>query len=104
MKRRPRAERRARERATEKLGRERERLFRSEPGATPERALSVESAHAVEPRARSVPCPRCGGELAVLEHLAVTTESGRLREARVACKGCGARRSLWLRIGRALPN
>jgi hypothetical protein len=101
---RPRAKRRESERASEKLTVARERLFQLEVGGSPERPLSVVSAAVVETQAESVPCPRCDGKHEVLEHVAVTVQRVRLREARLRCRQCGTRRSLWFRIKDLGPN
>jgi len=80
------------------LGEDRERLFQLEPGGAPTSPLEVETPALVEPRAAALPCPRCGGEHELLEHLAVVAGTARLREARVRCRACAARRSLWFRL------
>lgn len=92
---RPRKVRRAAERAEEKLTLGREKLFRLDLGGSPERPLEVPTPALVEPSARSLPCPSCGAAHEVLEHAAVKRGDARLREARLRCTGCGARRSLW---------
>jgi hypothetical protein len=92
------AERRARTRHDEKVGRTRERLARLEPGGGPNRPLDVPSASLVEPEARSMPCPKCLGSCAVVEHSAETQEGRRLRIAHMMCKGCGGRRAIYFRI------
>jgi hypothetical protein len=96
--RRPRAARRAEQRASEKNAELGEKLFRVSPGGTPERPRDVVSAALVEAQARSEACPRCGGTLLLLEHAAVVAEGARLREARLRCASCGSKRSLWFRI------
>jgi hypothetical protein len=101
---RPRAKRRETERAGEKLKAARERLFQLEPGGSPERPLSVASAAVVEAHAESVPCPYCQGKHELVEHVAVTVSRVRLREARLRCRQCGTRRSLWFRIDAVGPN
>jgi hypothetical protein len=95
---RARSQRRAAERATDKLARQRERLLELEPGGTPERPIDVESASVVEPRAQSLPCPRCGTPLRVDAHLAPSTPGMRLREVQASCPRCGHRRSIWFRL------
>jgi hypothetical protein len=80
------------------LARDGERLFAGGPGGNPERPIDIDSAAVVEPRARSTPCPRCGGEHNVDEHAAVTRDNGRLREAKLRCRRCGTTRSLWFRL------
>jgi hypothetical protein len=96
--RRPRAARRAQQRASEKNAELGEKLFRLSPGSAPERPRDVISAALVEAQARSERCPRCGGTLLLLEHAAVVAGATRLREARLRCSDCGVRRSLWFRI------
>ena len=58
-KKRPRTERRERERALDKLARDREKLARLELGGSAERPIELESASQVEPHARSLRCTRC---------------------------------------------
>lgn len=69
-----------------------------EPGGTPERPIDVSTAALVEPKARSVACPRCDEVLAVESHDAHTDERGRLREVSLRCRSCGTTRKLWFRI------
>lgn len=99
-----RAARREAERAAVKLARDRERLAALEPGGAPERPIELTSASEVEVAARSMPCPRCGGEVRVDEHLAETVGAARLRIAKVSCPGCGLRRAVYFRLGALLPN
>jgi hypothetical protein len=95
---RPRTARRERARKLAKLASDRERLFALEPGGSAERPIEVHTPSVIETRARSMPCPRCDGEHEVLEHAAVSTERGSLREARLRCRSCGSRRSVWFRL------
>lgn len=99
-----RAARRLLARQEAKLARARERLADLDPGGAPHRPLEVESASEVEPRARSMPCPKCEGELRVEEHAAATIDSVRLRIARMVCARCGSRRSIYFRLGSPLPS
>jgi hypothetical protein len=85
-------------RAAADLARDRERLFALDPGGSPERPLDVPAVSVIELRAATVACPRCDGEHRVEEHAAVTSGGVRLREARLACRSCGSRRSLWFRL------
>src|SRR5262245_17724703 len=78
---RTRTDRREAERAQEKLASQREKLFALEAGGSAGHPREVVSASLVEPESRSLRCPRCEGELHVLEHLAVTLDGTRLREA-----------------------
>jgi hypothetical protein len=98
------AERRAHTRAEEKLGRTRERLARLAPGGEPNHPLDVTSASVIEPQARSMPCPKCLGPCALIEHSAETREGKRLRIAHTICKACGGRRAIYFRIAGDLLN
>jgi hypothetical protein len=95
---RARTQRREAGRTLSKLQAAREKLFHLDPGGSPERPLDVSSAAVVETHAESVPCPRCEGKHDVLEHVALTRDEARLREARLRCRQCGSLRSLWFRI------
>lgn len=101
---RPRTKLRAATRASEKLAEARQRLFELEAGGSSERPLSVVSAAVVEAHAESVPCPRCEGKHDVVEHVALTLNGVRLRQAKLRCRQCGTTRSMWFRINDALPN
>jgi hypothetical protein len=101
---RPRTKLRETARTVDKLRIARERLFGLEVGGSPERPLSIASAAVVEIQAESVPCPRCEGKHEVSEHVAVTVQGIRLREARLRCRRCGTTRSLWFRISDVGPN
>ena len=101
---RTRTNRRDAERAQEKLAAAREKLFALEVGGSAARPREVVSASLVEPEARSQRCPRCQGELRVLEHLANTVDGIRLREAKLECRHCGSRRSRWFKIVRPEAN
>jgi hypothetical protein len=103
-KRSPKAERRAKARAEEKLGKKREQLAKIEAGGSPERPIDVVSVSVVETRAKSMPCPGCLGTSRVEEHAAETVEGRRLRIARMQCAQCGARRVVYFRIVRATMN
>jgi hypothetical protein len=92
---RPRTVRREAERRLLSLADDKERLFTLGPGGAPERPIAVDSVPVIEIRARAMPCPRCDGEHSVQDHAAVTVRGVRLREVRLACRGCGSRRSLW---------
>jgi hypothetical protein len=76
----------------------REELSRTEPGGAPDRPIDVVSPSEVEVRARSIPCSRCGGDVRLEEHLAVTIDGRRLRAARVGCAYCGFSRAVYFRI------
>jgi hypothetical protein len=72
------------------------------PGGAPDRPLRVESSAVIEPRATREPCPFCGGDVEVVEHLARTVGAERLREVVVRCRGCGKRRSLWFALAESV--
>ena len=93
-----RAVRRTEERNRAKLQNDRERLFLLEPGGQPERPIEAHSAAVIETQATSVPCPRCGGSQEVVEHAALVHNGVRLRDAKLRCRQCGSKRSLWFRI------
>jgi len=95
---RERTARRERARDLGKVSRDRERLFALGPGGSSESPIAIDSPAVVEPKARAIPCPRCGGEHEVVEHVAVTRDGARVREARLRCRGCRSRRSLWFRL------
>jgi hypothetical protein len=99
-----RARRRAAARGEERVGELREQLFATQPSSSAERPLGVSSASVIEPHARALPCPRCEGALHVEEHSARTIGDRRLREVRVACRRCGARRSLWYELVQPDPT
>ena len=99
MAKRARTERRATQRAEEKLVRQREKLATIEPGGAPDRPIDVSSASVIEPQARAHACARCGaGALRVTEHEARELAGRRLRVVRLACPQCGAARVLYLHI------
>jgi hypothetical protein len=97
-KKRGRSDRRRLERDAKKLADAREKLAKLSEGGAPERPIDVESASVVEARAAALGCARCGGEVRILEHEAV---SG-LRRVRARCKQCSAVREVWLRIAERL--
>jgi ferredoxin len=94
----PKAERRAKARAAEKLAKKREKLAKIEAGGSPERPIEVVSASVVEPAATSMPCPTCLGACRVEEHAAETVDGKRLRIARMLCVQCGAKRAVYFKI------
>lgn len=75
-----------------------ERAARELPGGAAEHPLDVTSAAVVEPRARAVPCVRCGGELEWRRERASSTPRGILREIELTCRLCHAPRTLWFRV------
>jgi hypothetical protein len=87
--------------ADEKLVRARMKLMDLEPGGSPERPVDVSTAALVEPKARSVPCPRCNEPFTVEAHEAYTDDHGRLREVVLRCRACGTTRNMWFRIVQA---
>ena len=99
-----RAARRAAVRSNEKLVRDLERLWLLSPGGSPERPIDLVSASQVETQASSTPCPLCEGALRVEEHAAVTVGASRLRVTHMICQACGARRSIYFRLGSPLPS
>ncbi len=100
----PNAQRRAAERAREKIADASEKLARLEPGGAPERPIEIETASLVEPHARSIPCLRCGHEVRVVDHEAKTIGERRLRVVRTKCTRCGAIRVFYMRITTPLSS
>jgi hypothetical protein len=90
--------RREADRRSAAFTRDAERLFTLEPGGAPERPIAVDSASIVESRSTATVCPRCGATHRVDEHVAVSIGGVRLREAKLVCRNCGSRRSLWFRL------
>jgi hypothetical protein len=104
-KKRPRTERRERERAAVKLAEARLKLARLEPGGSPERPIEVDSASVVEPHALAIGCAACGEATRLEEHGVVHVPGARsLRVARVRCSRCGARREIFFRLGTTLAS
>jgi hypothetical protein len=64
------------------------------PG-TPDRPIVVTSSAVIEPRAMSLPCPRCAGEYRILEH---TRPRHGIRRVDAQCRHCSAPRTLWFRL------
>lgn len=81
--------RREADRTEKKLLEARMTLSRLEPGGSAERPIEVSTASLVEPTARDMPCPACGGSVRVLDHTAETIGGRRLRVAKVDCARCG---------------
>jgi hypothetical protein len=84
--------------ADEKLVRARAKLMDLEPGGAPERPIDVTTAALVEPKARSISCPRCNEPFSVEAHEAHSDDHRRLREVALRCRICGMTRSSWFRI------
>jgi hypothetical protein len=102
--RRPRTERRARERELRKQVRERERIAELAPGGAPERPIVVATAAVVEPRASSSRCHQCGGELELTDHTAEQRDGVNLRVAHTKCRRCHVAGRLWFRIDPPRPS
>jgi hypothetical protein len=98
---RARTERRERERAARQLVRDQQKLAELLPGGSPERPIEVVSSSVIAVRARSHPCPLCGGGLRLDEETASTAE---LRAAHMTCVRCGVKRQLWFRISGPRQN
>ena len=101
---RKRAERRAADRAQEKLGRDLLHLAAAEPGGKPEKPILVQSPSEVEVRAAAMPCPVCQSGVRVEEHTAETVAGVRLRVARVVCTFCRTKRAVYFQLAGAMPN
>ncbi len=97
---RPRTERRERERAQRKLARDRQRLAELSPGGTPERPITVPSSSVIPVRARSLRCPLCDGEYTLGDETATADR----RAVQVTCRRCGVGRRIWFALGSPLPS
>lgn len=78
----------------------RELLAQLTPGGSRSRPIEVSSASVIEPRAMALPCPHCGGEHRIHEHVRIDG----LRLVDVTCRRCSAPRALWFRIVSEEPN
>jgi hypothetical protein len=92
------------ERDAVKLARAKEKLASLEAGGAPDRPLEVKSASVVEVMAKSLPCVICGENVRVEEHTAEAIDGRPLRAAHVRCVQCGAKRTIWFRIGTTQPS
>jgi len=90
--------RRAADRGSEKLTRDRERLFTLSEGGSPERPIGVDVPTLVEITAAAQRCPVCEGALDVSSHDAVTIGGRRLRVARVVCRMCKRARPIYFEL------
>jgi hypothetical protein len=95
---RPRTLARREQLASEKVFRARSKLLELEPGGSEANPLTVSTAAVIEPKARSVRCPRCDEAFDVESHDAEVGEHGRLRRVQLRCRQCGTTRSLWFRV------
>jgi hypothetical protein len=86
------------------LVRDSARLADRSPGGAAARPIDVESPAVIELRAGSMGCPLCDGSVTVEEHVATVVDGEPLREAKVACRRCHTRRSVWFRLGSGAPN
>jgi hypothetical protein len=89
---------RLRRAADDKFARAKRKLLDLEPGGSEAHPLEVATASVVEPKAKSVLCPRCDEPFQLENHVAHGEDRGRLREAQLECRLCGERRSMWFRI------
>jgi hypothetical protein len=94
---RPRSERREADRALRKEIAAREKLASGAPGGALGHPLVVASAAVIDGRARSTPCPQCGGELDLQRHDAGPGQ-GDVRVVRLTCRLCHTPRTLYFRI------
>ena len=101
---RKRTERRAAERALQKLVDQRVKLFFMSDGGSQEHPVVVDSASLVELRAASIPCAKCLGSLRLQVHDAVVLDGAILRAARMRCMQCATLWTIWFRIERRLAN
>ena len=98
MAKRPRTERRVRERELKKEVRDRERLVLVAPGGAPDRPIPVDTPAVIEGTARSTPCHQCGGELSIDEHTIDNHGGELLRLVKATCRRCHTPRRIWFRL------
>jgi hypothetical protein len=98
---RKRTERRAAAREAVKLTRDLERLAQHATGGAPERPIMIVTPSELEVHVASTRCPLCEGPLELEEHAAETIGTRRLRLARVKCRACGSRRTLYFQLAQA---
>ncbi|MFO0643375.1 MAG: hypothetical protein U0183_29380 [Polyangiaceae bacterium] len=96
--------RREADRTEKKLLDARMALSRLEPGGSAEHPIEVSTASLVEPTARAMPCPACGGHVRVRDHTAETIAGRRLRVAKVDCARCGTEVSRYFTIAEPRLN
>jgi hypothetical protein len=68
------------------------------PGGSPTHPIEGSSPAVVEPRAASLPCPRCGSPAHVDEHAVEGQGEQRLRVTQMRCGTCGHRRPLYFLV------
>lgn len=72
------------------------------PGGSPAHPIEVASAAVIEPRATSLPCPRCAGPAHVDEHTVHNEGEQRLRVTHMRCGSCGHRRPIYFVLRRSV--
>src|SRR3954447_13241618 len=95
---RPRTDRRVRERAARQLVRDRQKLAALERGGAADRPIEVPSTSVIPVRARSMPCPLCGGTLRIDDESAESRDGRLLHAAHVSCASCAVARTLWFTV------
>jgi hypothetical protein len=93
---RPRSERREADRTLRREIEAREKLALAAPGGGLQHPLVVATAAVIEGRARSTPCPHCGGELELKRHDAAPVPD--VRVVQLICRLCHTPRRLYFRI------
>ena len=101
---RKRTQRREEERARRKLDLAKEKLATFDEGASPDRAIPLESASQVEVHASSMQCPLCGDHYRVNEHTVLHQGDRTLRVAHVISPQCGRETKIYFAVRAALPN
>src|SRR5262245_26474205 len=98
---RPRAERREKARALEKLGRSLDRASAGLPGGAADRPLRVLTAAVAESKAREQRCARCDGEVDLAGEAVEWRTGEQLRRFEIVCRRCHARRTIWIAVAPA---
>jgi len=95
---RPRNERRQRERELRNEVSRVERLWSQLPGASATAPIDVAAPAVATIKARATPCPLCQGELTVERDRAESTPRGVLLALDLHCRLCHKSRTLWFRV------
>ncbi len=74
------------------------------PGGSTAHPIEVASSAAIEPRARSFPCPRCDSPAHVDAHEVEPHEGRRLRVTRMRCGTCSHRRPIYFYVRRSAAD
>ncbi len=101
---RPRAERREKARALEKLGRAVDRAAAEQPGGAADRPLRVSTAALADRTAAAQGCPRCKGTVDLAGEAVEFRGGEQLRRFEIVCRRCETRRTVWIALDQRPGN